>query len=94
MKKIILVLCLLSCILSCLIISAAGGAVISASLSSGGGSPDTPTENISVYLTAAHAAVDERNWTGALLISTRGLAYYPDSADLLCLQGYTYRKMG
>jgi len=90
MKKIILVLC----ILSCLIISAAGGAVISASLSSGGGSPDIPTENISVYLSGAHAAVDERNWTGALLVTTRGLAYYPDSADLLCLQGYTYRKMG
>ena len=90
MKKIILVLC----ILCCLIIPAAGGAGISASLSSGGSSPDTPTENISVYLSGAHAAVDERNWTGALLITTRGLAYYPDSADLLCLQGYTYRKMG
>jgi len=94
MKKCILVLCLLSCILCCLIIPVASGAVISASLSSGGSSPDIPTENISVYLSGAHAAVDERNWTGALLITTRGLAYYPDSADLLCLQGYTYRKMG
>ncbi len=82
------------CILTCLIIPAAGGAVISASLSSGGGSQDTPTENVSVSLSGAHAAVDERNWTGALLVTTRGLAYYPDSADLLCLQGYTYRKMG
>jgi len=90
MKKIILILC----ILSCLIISAASGGTISASLSSGGGSPDTPTENLSVYLAGAHAAVDERNWTGARLITTRGLAYYPDSADLLCLQGYTYRKTG
>lgn len=90
MKRSILVLC----ILFCLIIPAANGGAISASLSSGVGSLETPPENISVFLAGTHAAVDERNWTGALLISTKGLAWYPDSADLLCLQGYTYRKTG
>jgi tetratricopeptide (TPR) repeat protein len=63
-------------------------------VSSVGGPPDAPTENVSYYISDARAAVNEQNWTSALLLSTRGLAYYPDNPDLLCLQGYTYRKMG
>lgn len=67
---------------------------LTAGLSSGGGLAGAPTENVSFYISDAKAAVAERNWTSALLLTTRGIAWYPDNADLLCLQGYTYRKMG
>ena len=47
-----------------------------------------------MYISEAKATVAERNWTCALLIATRGIAWYPDNADILCLQGYSYWKMG
>lgn len=53
-----------------------------------------PPFNATFYIGDAKAAVALRNWSGALLITTRGLAWYPDDAELLCLQGYTYRKIG
>lgn len=90
MKKILIILCLLLC----LAMPAAAGGTISASLSSGVGTPETPPENVSFYIADAQAAVAEQNWTSALFLTTRGLAWYPESPDLLCLQGYTYRKMG
>jgi len=90
MKKIIILLCLLLC----LVMPAAAGGAISASLSTGVGTPETPPENVSFYIADAQAAVAGQNWTNALLLTTRGLAWYPESAELLCLQGYTYRKMG
>ncbi len=80
--------------LICLIIPAAAGDSLTATLSAGSGSPGTPPQDASAYIGQAKAAVAERNWTGVLLITTRGLAYYPDNADLLCLQGYSYRKIG
>ena len=80
--------------LICLIIPAGAGDTLTATLSAGSGTPGTPPQNASVYITEAKAAVAAWNWTGVLLITTRGLAYYPDNADLLCIQGYSYRKMG
>ena len=48
------------------------GDTVSAQLSSGGpGAPETPPVNASVYITDAKAAVAERNWTNALLLTTR-----------------------
>ncbi len=86
---------LLLCILFCLIIPVASGDVITAKFSAGtGGSLEAPPQNALVYINEAKAAVAERNWTSALLITTRGIAWYPDNADILCLQGYSYRKMG
>lgn len=90
MKK---TLCLI-CVLSCLIIPAGAENSLTATLSTGTGSPGIPPQNASVYISDAKAAVAERNWTNALLLTTRGVTWYPDNADLLCLQGYIYRKMG
>jgi tetratricopeptide (TPR) repeat protein len=53
-----------------------------------------PPQAASAYISDARLAVAERNWTETLSVTTRGIAWYPDNADLLCLQGYTYRKMG
>ena len=90
MKKIFLLLW----ILFCLVIPAASGDAITAKFSAGSGSLETPPQNASVYISEAKAAVAERNWTSALLITARGITWYPDNADILCLQGYSYRKMG
>jgi tetratricopeptide (TPR) repeat protein len=85
---------LLLCFLLCLIITAGAADSITATLSTGTGTPEIPPQNASVYISEAKAAVAEWNWTGALLLTTRGITWYPDNADLLCLQGYSYRKMG
>jgi tetratricopeptide (TPR) repeat protein len=90
MKKILLFLCLLFC----LIIPVGAGNSITAAFSSGTGSLEIPPQDASVYISEAKAAVAERNWASALLLTTRGVTWYPDNADLLCLQGYSYRKMG
>jgi tetratricopeptide (TPR) repeat protein len=42
----------------------------------------------------AQAAVSERNWTGVQVLTTEGLARYPENAELWCLQGYAMRKTG
>jgi len=80
--------------LICLIVPVGSGDSPSASLSVGPGTPGTPPQNASAYISQAKAAAVGWNWTGVLLITMRGLAYYPDNADLLCIQGYGYRKMG
>src|SRR5512145_580841 len=48
---------------------------LSVGVSSVGGPPYAPTENVSYYISDARAAVNEQNWISALLLSTRGLAY-------------------
>jgi tetratricopeptide (TPR) repeat protein len=53
-----------------------------------------PPQEASAYISEAKVLVSESNWTEVLLITTRGLRWYPDNADLLGLQGYSYRKMG
>jgi tetratricopeptide (TPR) repeat protein len=90
MKKLLLLLCLLFC----LIIPAATGDVLTATFSTGPGTKESPPQNASVYISEAKAAAAERNWTSALLVATRGVTWYPDNADLLCLLGYSYRKIG
>ena len=87
-------LILILCMLVWCTLPAGAAETLTVGLSSGGGAPDAPEENVSVYIHDVKAAVAEQNWTSALLLSTRGLAYYPEDADLLCLQAYTYRKMG
>jgi tetratricopeptide (TPR) repeat protein len=82
------------CILFCLIVPATTGDIITSKFSTGPGTPETPPQDASVYIRDAKAAVAEWNWTNALLITTRGTTWYPDNADLLGLQGYSYRKMG
>jgi tetratricopeptide (TPR) repeat protein len=54
----------------------------------------TPPQEAALYINETRVAVAGQNWTGALRITTRGIAWYPENAELLCLQGYTYRKMG
>ncbi|MDP3565061.1 MAG: tetratricopeptide repeat protein [Methanoregula sp.] len=85
---------LLLCLLFWFIIPAATCDVLTATFSAGPGTTETPPQSASVYISEAKAAVAERNWTSALLIATRGTTWYPDNAELLSLQGYSYRKMG
>ncbi|MEI7858070.1 MAG: tetratricopeptide repeat protein [Methanomicrobiales archaeon] len=87
-------LLLILCLLFCLIIPAGAINSLTATLSGGPGSPETPPQNASVYISEAKSVVAERNWTNALLVTTRGIAWYPENSDRICLQGYTYRKMG
>ena len=84
-------LILLACLLICWVPPAGA---LSVGVSSVGGPPDAPTENVSYYIGDAKAAIAGYNWTYALLLTTRGIAYYPDNPDLLSLQGYTFLKMG
>ena len=87
-------LMLILCALVCLIIPAGAVETLSTGISAVAATTENPPYNASVYLSDARAAVAERNWTSALLLSTRGVAWYPANADLICLQGYSYRKMG
>lgn len=79
----------------CLLIAAAAAAPAVAGVSSvAADTSGPPPQDAAAYITEAKEAVAESNWTLALTVTTRGLAWYPDNPDLLCLQGYTYRKMG
>lgn len=49
---------------------------------------------VTVYINESQAAVAEGNWTGAILVTTRGVKWYPEDAELFCLQGYSLRKVG
>jgi tetratricopeptide (TPR) repeat protein len=87
-------LVLILCVLICGNLPSGAAGAVTAGVSFAGGPPDTPTENVLFYINDAKAAVNGQNWTSALLLTTRGLAYYPDDPELLCLQAYTYRKLG
>jgi tetratricopeptide (TPR) repeat protein len=81
--------------LLCLLTAAAAAAPAVAGVSSAAADTSgTPPQDAPAYIAEAKAAVAESNWTLALTVTTRGLAWYPDNPDILCLQGYTYRKMG
>jgi tetratricopeptide (TPR) repeat protein len=54
----------------------------------------TPPQDAAAYIGESNEAIAGQNWTRTLSVTTRGLAWFPKNADLLCLQGYTYRKMG
>ena len=81
-------------VLLLLCLPAAGAAPEAGLLSAAGDTQGTPPREATAYISDAEAAVAIRNWPDVLTITTRGLAWYPDNADLLCLQGYSYRKMG
>lgn len=85
---------LLFCFLFFFIFPVGASDSLTATLSAAPGSPEAPPQNSSFYISDAKAAIAEWNWTSALLITTRGVTWYPDNADLLCLQGYSLRKMG
>ena len=79
----------------CMLVAAAAAASSSVGISSAAAvASGTPPQDVSEYISEARAAVAGQNWTGALLVTTRGTAWYPDNAELLCLQGYSHRKMG
>jgi tetratricopeptide (TPR) repeat protein len=75
-------------------LQAAGADPKAALLTAAGDTQGPPPEEARAYIASAQTAGAIRNWPDALSITTRGLAWYPDNADLLCLQGYSYRKMG
>lgn len=90
--KIFVVLML--CALLCLPVQAGIAEPLSSGIAALSASPDQPPEPVKVYIDQAQAAAAGRNWTGVLFLTTQGLTWYPDNADLICLQGYSYRKMG
>ncbi|HII97871.1 MAG TPA: tetratricopeptide repeat protein [Methanoregula sp.] len=92
MARALLVMLLLLLLLLCL--PAAGAAPEAGLLSAAGDTQGPPPREATAYISDAEAAVAIRNWPDVLTITTRGLAWYPDNADLLCMQGYSYRKMG
>jgi len=84
----LLLLCL------CLWIPAAGAAPDAGILTAAGDTQGPPPKEVDAYIASAKAAVAIRDWPEVLIITTRGLAWYPDNEELLCQQGYSYRKMG
>lgn len=40
------------------------------------------------------ALMARKNWTGLIALAGEGIAVYPDDAELYCLRGYAYRKIG
>jgi len=79
----------------CMLVAGVAAAPTVAGLSSAAADTSgTPPQDAPAFIAEAKAAVAGSNWTSVLLITTRGLAWYPDNADLLCLQGYSLRKMG
>ena len=85
---------LVFCALICLTSPAGAGEILKTGISSVNASTENPLVDVSVYISDAQAAAAERNWTKTLFLTTRGLAWYPGDAELHCLQGYSYRKMG
>lgn len=91
MKKPWVVLCLA---IALVLIGGAGAQTVAATYSSGAGTPDDPPRDATAFITDAKAAEAIRDWPNVLSITTRGLAWYPENPELLCLQGYAFRKTG
>lgn len=78
-----------------LLITGAGAETVSVGIAAvGGGDPGTPPQDAGAFAADAQAAVAEGDWPDVLSITTRGLAYFPNDAELHCLQGYSFRKLG
>jgi len=78
-----------------LLVAGVGAETVSVGVAAvGGGDPGTPPQDAKAFAADAQAAVAEGDWPLALSITTRGLAYFSHDAELLCLQGYTLRKLG
>jgi tetratricopeptide (TPR) repeat protein len=65
-----------------------------ATIGTGPGSPDTTIQNASYYEDQGKALISERNWSGVIDNSKRGVELYPYNPELLCLQAYALRKTG
>lgn len=89
-----LITILVLCAFLCLAVQARIAEPLTSGISSVNASLDNPPFRASMYISDAQAAVGGRNWTKALLLTTRGLAFYPEDPELHCLQGYTFRKLG
>ncbi|MDD1686256.1 tetratricopeptide repeat protein [Methanoregula sp.] len=86
---------IITLLLLCLVLPAVSAAASTAAISSAPAvTTGVPPYNVSVYLVDTRAAVLGENWTEVIRVTTRGLAWYPENADLLCQQGYAYRKTG
>lgn len=81
-------------VLFILMLPAAGAAPTAEMVSAAADTTGAPPRDVSSYVSEVKAAETEQNWTSAILITTRGLAWYPDDPELLCLQGYSFRKTG
>jgi tetratricopeptide (TPR) repeat protein len=81
-------------IVFCLLIPAGVAAPTASIVSAPADTSGTPPQAATAYINETMAAEADLNWTSALVITTHGLAWYPDNAELLCLQAYSYRKMG
>ena len=78
-----------------LLVAGVGAETVSAGVAAvGGGDPGTPPQDAGAFAADAQAAVAEGDWPNVLSITTRGLAYFPHDAELHCLQGYSFRKLG
>jgi tetratricopeptide (TPR) repeat protein len=67
---------------------------ITATISTGPGSPDTTIRNASYYESQGKALMADRNWSGVIDNSNQGRVLYPFNPELLCLQAYALRKTG
>ena len=85
---------ILPLIVFCLLIPAGVAAPTTSIASAPADTSGTPPQVVKAYINETIAAEADLNWTSALVITTQGLAWYPDNAELLCLQAYSYRKMG
>lgn len=95
MNDLLLVLVLVLVLVLGLIIPCTLAETVSVGIvAAGGGDPGTPPQDARAFAAEAKGAVAEGNWPVALSITTRGLAYFPADPDLLCIQGYTLRKLG
>jgi tetratricopeptide (TPR) repeat protein len=92
--KILTTILILSLLLACLVLPISAASSAAGVSSAPADTTGTPPQEASAYISEAKVAVAATNWTDALIITTRGIAWYPENADLLCLQGYTYRKIG
>jgi tetratricopeptide (TPR) repeat protein len=80
--------------LCCLLLPAANAASTASISSAAADTSGTPPQDAAAYISGSKEAIAEENWTEVLRVTTRGLAWFPENADLLCQQAYTYRKMG
>ncbi len=83
-----------SLVLIALLIPPAGADTLAAVVPMPADTSGPPPAEAAYYIAEAKKAVADQNWTAAVFISTRGAAWYPQNADILCLQGYSYRKIG
>jgi tetratricopeptide (TPR) repeat protein len=94
MKNTCLTLILLFLLITLLVPGSAGAQSTATISSAPADTSGNPPQEASAFISEAKAAVAGENWSTALLITTRGTAWYPENADLLCLHGYIYRKIG